>query len=123
MRVLGLIAVIIAVALAIDYLRVRAKDRRVFHAISQCGGRCGSIPVWPLGTEYRITFYRALTSDELGQLRELNSLRGCVGVAFVDCELSAEQAREATAKLHNCGLYRVIEGEMSALDVRASATR
>ncbi len=83
-RVLGSIVLIIVVALAIDYVRVRAKDRRAFHAISQCGGRSGSIPTWPLGTEYRITFPRALTSDELDQLGELNSLRGSVDVAFVD---------------------------------------
>ena len=123
MRVLGLTVVTIVVALAIDYIRVREKDRRVFHAISQCGGRCGSIPFWPLGTEYRITFSRALTSDELDQLRELNSLRGSVGVAFVDCELSIDQAREATTKLHNCKLYRVTDGAMSALNGHGPLSR
>ena len=120
-RILGLLVLIIVVALAIDYVRVRAKNRRAFHAISQCGGRMGSIPCWPFGTEYRITFSRALTSDELDQLGELNSLRGFVGVAFVDCELSTDQVREATARLHNCALYRVIDGEMSALNGQAKA--
>ena len=120
MRVFGLFAVGIVIALAIDYIRVKAKDRRAFDAISQCGGRCGSIPIRPLGTEYRITFFRALTADELDQLAELNSLRGSVGVAFVDCELSTGQIREVTARLHNCRLYRVVDGEMSALNGHAT---
>jgi len=119
----GSIIVIIAVSLVVDYLLVEAKDDRVFGAISRCDGRCASIPFWPLGTEYRVTFPRALTSAELKQLDEINSLRGAVGVAFVDCELSANQVREAMAKLHNCRLYRIRDGERSVLDDREPEER
>jgi len=121
-QVLGLIFVFMVVALAIDYARVRAKEDRVFHAIAQYGGRCGSIPFWPIGAEYRITFFRTLTSDELDRLDELNSVRGTVNVAFADCDLSPDQVREATARLDNCKLFRVIDGEMFALSGGTPAT-
>lgn len=70
-----------------------------------------------------MTFPRALTSDQLDQLAELNSLRGWVGVAFVDCELSANQAREAIAKLPNCKLDHVVDGTFNAITVDAHAGR
>jgi len=60
-------------------------------------------------------FFRTLTSDELDRLDELNSVRGTVNVAFADCDLSPDQVREATARLDNCKLFRVIDGEMFAL--------
>jgi hypothetical protein len=116
-RVFGLIVVLIVVGFTVDYYCVQAKERRVVHMISQFGGRSGSIPAWPIGTEYRITFTRALTSQELVQLHELNTLRGWVGVACEDCELSNDQVREAIANLPQCELFRVVDGDMSRLAV------
>ena len=116
-RIIGLVVVLIAVGLTTDYCCVTAKERRVFHAISQSGGRCGSIPAWSLGTEYRVTFPNALSSQELAQLHELNTLRGWVGVAFVDCELSDDQIREAIPSLPRCKLFHVVNGDMSQLSV------
>jgi hypothetical protein len=115
MRIAGYLIAVVALALLIDHILIEAKERRVSHAISRCGGRMGSIPFWPMGTEYRVTFPRPLTSRELDELAELNSLRGSVGVAFIDCELSKDQIDEARRKLPNCALIRVIEGNASIL--------
>lgn len=112
--------VTIALGLVADYIRVRSKDSRVFAVVSQCGGRCGSIPVWPLGTEYRISFQQPLTSHQLDQLVELNSLRGWVGVAFVECEISAAEIDVTEKKLSICHLFRVIDGEMRPLNFQKS---
>ena len=115
-RGFGVFIVMIVLALAADYARVRAKDGRVSHAISRCNGRMGSIPMWPLGTEYRVTFFHALRSEQLDQIAELNSLRGSVHVTFVDCQFSGHEARQTMLKLHRCRLYRLVDGEMSILD-------
>jgi len=116
-RIFGLIVVLVAVGLTIDYACVQAKERRVSHTIAQLGGRTGSIPAWPVGTEYRVTFTKALTSDELIQLYELNTLRGSVVVAFEDCELSSDQIREVIGNLPQCELFSVVNGTASRLAV------
>ena len=90
------------VLLTVDYFRVQAKDRRVATAVSRLGGRMGSLPLWPLGTEYYISFSRALNDDELDSLAELNSLRGHVGVKFSDCGLSETQQEQIRRKLASC---------------------
>ena len=113
--ILGWLFVVAWVALVVDYYRVNAKEQRVFLAIAECGGTNGSIPFWPFGTEYRVKFPHALTSDQLDRLVELNSLRGSVKVAFVECELSADQVGEIESKLYNCKLRRITNGEMSQL--------
>lgn len=113
-----LFAIVLAVVgLSIDYVLVRNKDRRVAKAVSECGGRMGSIPIWPIGTEYRISFRSPLSSQQLDRLAELNSLRGTVGVAFVDCELSDAEAREAVAKFPKCLLIKVSGNKTSRLKV------
>lgn len=122
-QAIRLIVAIIAILLTVDYIRVRARIGRVSHSISRFGGRCGSIPFWPIGAEYRITLPRALTSIELCDLAELNSLRGTVHVAFVDCELSTDQTLETIEKLHGCKLYRVINGKWSALENDSQVSR
>jgi hypothetical protein len=114
-RICWLIVVLIVVGLTVDYCRVQAKEHRVFRTISQFGGRSVSIPAWPIGAENRNTFTRALTSQELAELHELNTLRGWVGVAFEDCELSDDQIREAVGNLPRCKLFRVVDGDMSPL--------
>lgn len=43
------------IALAIDNWNVTRKAKLFSNSVSQIGGRNGSSPVWPLGTEYRIT--------------------------------------------------------------------
>ena len=93
------------ICLVLDYYRVNAKDARVVSAVKQLGGRFGSIPVWPLGTEYRISFDHPLTEPQLNQLAELNNLRGWVGVRFVDCDLSASQQADAIRLLESCHIY------------------
>ena len=41
-----LLAALAAIALAIDYRNVTRKEKLLFSAISQIGGRIGSIPWW-----------------------------------------------------------------------------
>lgn len=95
----------VAVALAIDYATVRHKERRLSTAVSTAGGRMGSLPAWPVGTESRIKFNRTLTDEDLLQLEIANEMRGWVGVAFQDCHLAdADQTRIASA-LRDCHLY------------------
>lgn len=93
---------IATICLALDYYRVNAKDARVVSAVKQFGGRFGSIPVWPLGTEYRISFDHPLSETQLNQLAELNNLRGSVSIRFVNCDLSASQQSDAIRLLESC---------------------
>jgi hypothetical protein len=106
------------VALAVDYTLVRAKEKRTAVAIARCGGRRSSLPLWPIGTEYVVSFRRPLTTDELDQLHELNKLRGYVGVVFVNCELSAAEQRDAVEKLPNCHVFLSNGNERIALPHR-----
>jgi len=104
----SLIAVLLVAALMIwDYHRVDARDRRVAAAVVRCGGRMGSLPFWPFGTEYRISVTRPLSENELEALGELNTLRGTVTVAFVDCELTQHELELAKKYLHLCHLFRI----------------
>jgi hypothetical protein len=110
-RAIGLLSAIVALALFIDYVMVEAKHARASRAVSRCGGRMGSIHFWPLGAEYDVRFSKPLTTIELNELAELNSLRGSVGVTFIDCELSETQIFETKKKLPNCRLRQVIAGK------------
>ncbi len=109
--------VAMVVGLPMDYVFVRFKDKRVAKAVSECGGRMRSIPIWPIGTEYRITFRSPLTPQQLDRLTELNSLCGTVAIAFVDCELSDAEASEAIDKLPKCLLIKVSGNKSSRLKV------
>ena len=113
-----LITIFVTIAgLTTDYILVRNKDSRVGKAISECGGQFGSIPFWPLGSEYRVTFRGPLTSQQLSKLAELNSLRGSVGVAFVDCEFSEAEVNETFTKLAHCILFQVSGSNSTPLKV------
>ena len=75
----------------------------------------GSIPFWPIGAEYRVSFPHPLSKEQLEQLRELNSLRGSVTVAFINCEMTEEQIDDAVETLKNCDLFRVVGNEITQL--------
>ena len=94
-------------ALIVDYNRVQAKDRRVATLVKKFGGRMTSIPVWPFGSEYGISFTAPLTSKQIDQLKELNSLRGTVGIAFIECELSEHQKIELATSFEDCFVFQV----------------
>ena len=49
-----LLTALAAIAFAIDYWSVTQKEKLLSNAVAQIGGRSGSLPLWPLGTEYRI---------------------------------------------------------------------
>lgn len=105
------VAILLVVVLMIwDYWRVDARDRRVSAAVARCGGRMSSLPFWPLGAEYRISATRAWTEKELESLSELNTLRGKVMIAFVDCEMTQHELDIATKHLANCHLFRISNG-------------
>ena len=114
-RVGGVCLALCVCMLLLDYFLVEAKNRRVAKVVTRQGGRMRSLPVWPLGAEYWISFPHPLGSQELDELMELNTLRGSVVVAFVDCNPTQNQIHEATLKLRNCRLRRVAGSEMSRL--------
>ena len=88
--------------LVFDYMRVGAKESHVATAVSRLGGKIGSLPAWPLGTEYYITFTRALTDSELKSMDEVNSLRGYVIVKFNGCALNEFERNRIKERLAMC---------------------
>lgn len=104
-RAAPFLAIIVVVALVVDYAVVRSKEHRLSLAVSKLGGRMGSLPAWPFGTEYRITFHRPLNQKELDQLEIANRMRGWVGIAFQDFELSEAQMVNTRAALPACHLF------------------
>lgn len=117
-RVIGCTAAILVVVLAVDYAVVRSKERRLSLAVSELGGRIGSLPSWPLGTEYRISFQRPLNRKELDQLEIANRMRGRVGIAFRNCELSETERSNAREALPHCHLFVDRNGKMVRMDGR-----
>lgn len=111
-RAVPFLAIVVIVALAVDYAVVRSKERRLWSEVSAFGGRMGSLPAWPLGAEYRITFYRPLNQKELDQLEIANRMRGWVGIAFHDCELSEAEVVSTRAALPACHVFVDRDDEM-----------
>lgn len=112
----SLLAVALAlIALVIDYGNVTRKEKLLSNAVSRIGGRNGSIPVWPLGTEYRITLTAIPTPEQFDQLKVANQMRGWVGIAFEGCELTAEDADRLQRNLERCHLFVVQDGELSPI--------
>jgi hypothetical protein len=111
-KIILLLAVVAAIALAIDYWNVVRKERLLSSAVSQIGGRNGSIPLWPLGTEYSITLTSLPTSEQLAQLRIANKMRGWVGISFENSELTVEDVDRLRRNLDRCHLYVVQDGKM-----------
>ncbi len=109
------IAVLTAVALAVDYWNVTRKERLLSMAVSRIGGRSGSIPVWPLGTEYRITLTAVPNAQQLAELRIANQMRGWVGIAFEDCDLNQKDVDRIRENLPTCHLFVVQDGTMTTL--------
>ncbi len=115
-KIILLLAAVDFIALAIDYWNVVRKEKLLSRAVSQIGGRNGSIPLWPLGTEYRITLTSLPTSDQLDQLRIANTMRGWVGIAFENCELAVDDVDRIRRNLNRCHLYVVQGGKMIPMD-------
>ncbi|MBI1248645.1 hypothetical protein GC197_12495 [bacterium] len=111
-----ILVVLIAVGLKVDYYFVAQKEKRLSAAVSNIGGRVGSIPAWPLGTEYRITLTKAPTDEELAQLAVANTMRGWVGIVFQDCEISSRDRGRLNASLSSCHLFVAKDGKLSSLD-------
>ena len=110
-----LVAALGVVALAIDYWNVTRKEKLLSSAVSQIGGRNGSIPAWPLGTEYRITLTAIPTPEQLDQLKIANKMRGWVGIAFEDCDLTVHDGDRLRRNLERCHLFVVQDGRMSPM--------
>jgi len=110
-----ILTLVVVIGLIVDYQLVRAKERRVSGVISASGGRMASIPLWPLGTEYRITFPHTLTAKQLADLSEANRLRGWVGIAFDAAEITPEEAHMMREALPRCHLFQRVEGRLKPL--------
>ncbi len=111
-----LVAVLPVIALAIDYWNVTRKEKLLSNAVSQTGGRNGSIPLWPLGTEYRITLTSVPTPEQVDQLKIANKMRGWVGIAFENCELTVDDVDRLRRNLDQCHLFAVQDGKMTPMD-------
>jgi hypothetical protein len=116
--VIGFPFALVVLALGLDYASVRSKEKRLSSAVAEMGGRMGSLPAWPLGTEYRITFERPLHQQELVRLSIANRMRGWVGIAFRDCELSEAERSSACNALPACHLFVVQDNRMAPIDGR-----
>lgn len=107
-RVIGLLAALILAVLVVDYALVRSKERHLSSVVFDLGGRMGSLPFWPIGTEYVISFRRRLNQSELHRLQIANRMRGSVLIYFY-CELSNTEKTMARAALPACRLI-VVQG-------------
>ena len=105
-----LFSALLVIGPACDYLNVRRKENRLVDVVDQLGGKTRSIPAWPLGTEYQITLPRVPDSEELKRLAIANQLRGWVGIAFDDCQISQQQKMVLERMLSRCRLF-VLEGD------------
>lgn len=115
-KYIPLVAALSVVALAMDYWNVTRKEKLLSNAVSQIGGRNGSIPLWPLGTEYRITLTSIPIPGHLDDLKIANKMRGWVGIAFEDCELTVEDVDRLRRNLQRCHLFVVHDGTMVPMD-------
>lgn len=109
------LVVFTGVVMAMDYLDVRRKEKLLSNAVSQIGRRSGSIPFWPLGTEYRIILKTIPSPVQLDELEIANPMRGWVAVACEGCELSVKDADSRRNKLQRCHLFVVDDGKKSQL--------
>ncbi|WP_182867997.1 hypothetical protein [Stieleria mannarensis] len=110
-----LIAALGVFALAIDSWNMSRKEKLLSNAVSRIGGRMGSIPLWPLGAEYRITLTAIPTADQLDELKIANTMRGWVGIALEDCELTSNDVDRLSIRLQRCHLFVTRDGRMSPI--------
>lgn len=94
---------------------MRRKERQLSDAVSQCDGRVGSLPVWPLGTEYRITLASIPSGSQLHALVIANQMRGWVGITFKDFEANKEDGERLLDALPNCHLFVEQDGRMTPI--------
>lgn len=111
---------IVVVLFQIDYWNVRRKEKQLTSAVAAIGGRNGSIPAYPLGTEYRIVLNSVPDAKQLEDLQIANHLRGWVGIALEDCELSEEDVSRIKASLPACHLFLVDEKETTLQPLSAT---
>jgi hypothetical protein len=97
--------------LSVRHCLGQAALARAAAVIGELGGKCGSIPFEPVGTEVRISFTKnSLSRQQLTRLTLLNSLppRYSVGILFADTNLTSEDVRWLHESIPRCGirLYR-----------------
>ena len=88
--------------------------RRAFPVVRVLGGRIGSLPLWPIGCEYAISFHgREFTDDELQRLAVLNELpdRNYISITFSDTNLTAEHIPKLQKLLPRCSIRRYVKDE------------
>ena len=110
---------IIAIA---DLFSISRKEQQLSRIVKSIGGRTGSIPVWPFGTEYRITLTSVPNQEQMRKLTVANRMRGWVGIAFEDCNLSDGGRSELLTQLPECQLYTVAENRLVPLQFPAPRT-
>ncbi|WP_222436203.1 hypothetical protein [Rubripirellula reticaptiva] len=103
----SIIILCVVVIAIVDIVNVSRKEQRLSRSVKSIGGRTGSIPVWPFGTEYRVTLTAMPNDSQLEELTIANRLRGWVGIAFEDCDLSDTEVSRLLTALPDCHLFIV----------------
>ncbi|MDY0169570.1 MAG: hypothetical protein RBS80_23715 [Thermoguttaceae bacterium] len=115
-KAVSIIILCVAFIAILDIVNISRKEQRLSEAVRSIGGRSGSIPVWPFGTEYRITLTAVPNESQLQELKIANRLRGWVGIAFEDCDLSDKEVAELVTALPDCHLFVVNGVRLIPLD-------
>lgn len=101
-RLASIVVALIAVGLATDYVHVSRKERQLSKAVSNCGGRIGSLRSWPVGSEYRITLSKLPDDGQIKELDIANRMRGWVGIAFPEGKVDSRDLQKLRSKFPNC---------------------
>jgi hypothetical protein len=92
-QLLVVFVAIVATLISVRYYRHQRDRRLALPVVADLGGKVGSIPFEPFGSEYRISFEgRLLTREDLDRLVALNPLasRNSVGIKFENSGLTPE---------------------------------
>lgn len=75
-----------------------------------------SVPFWPLGCEYRITFRGSeLSREDLRSLSVLNEMAGWgndVGIMFADTNVTRNDVLELRRRVPRCHVFSVVQREI-----------
>ena len=118
----GIALLCVGITAIVNLFNISRKEQQLSRIVNSIGGRTGSIPAWPFGTEYRITLTSVPNQEQMRKLTVANRMRGWVGIAFEDCKLSDGDTSELLTKLPGCHFYTVAENRLVPLKFPRSRT-
>ena len=116
-NIVAAVAVLPVVMFVVREIRNARNKTAAFSVVRDLGGRIGSVPFEPIGTEYRISFHnREFSAEELDRLTVLNRLTGrnTVGVSFVESNVTPEQITSLRRRMPDVTVVRVVSGKTLA---------